>query len=60
MTDSIIIPGYDWDAVDLIEYLEHTYKTYAATFNEDQTEFSIKSKTVIVRHTHTVVTPEKI
>jgi len=59
ITGPITIAGNNWNEEELINYLESKYNTCVATFNEEQTLFSINSKTIHVHPDCVVIMPEK-
>jgi hypothetical protein len=59
ITGPITIAGDNWNEEELIDYLESKYNTCVATFNTNQTLFSIHSKMIHVLPDSVVITPEK-
>ena len=59
MSGPITIPIPACDIYNLIEYLETRFKTLAATYRGDSSEFSIATKFVTVREKYIVIKPMK-
>lgn len=59
ITGPITVTGDYWDAEDLINYLESKHNTCVATFNDEQTIFSLHSKMIHVLPNGVVIMPEK-
>jgi hypothetical protein len=59
ITGPITVAGDNWNEEDLIDYLESKYNTCVATFNDEQTLFSIHSKMIHVLSDCIIITPEK-